>query len=265
MSGTAGRLNAILMRHYYLLRGDPTRLIAVLFWPAFEIVLWGFMSLYMNKLSGPAAPVAQFILGGAVLWTILARGEVEMMISFMEEFWSRNFGHLFVAPLRPWEFVLGVIMVATLRTAIGASIALLAAVLLFDSAILQTGLLLILQFLLVLLMSWSLGLMVMSMIFRFGMAAEWLSWMLLFALMPISCVYYPLSALPGWLQAVANLVPATPVFEGMRYILAHGTAEPRYFIHAGILGLLWLSASAIMLMRSLRYARANALFVQQGE
>jgi hypothetical protein len=51
------------------------------------------------------------------------------------------------------------------------------------------------------------------------MGAEGLAWTLMFALLPLTCVYYPVSVLPGWLQVVAWMLPPTYVFEGMRALL----------------------------------------------
>ena len=51
------------------------------------------------------------------------------------------------------------------------------------------------------------------------MGAEGLAWTLMFALLPLTCVYYPVSVLPEWLQVVAWMLPPTYVFEGMRALL----------------------------------------------
>ena len=51
------------------------------------------------------------------------------------------------------------------------------------------------------------------------MGAESLAWTLMFVLMPLTCVYYPVSVLPDWLQLVAWALPPTYVFEGMRALV----------------------------------------------
>ena len=259
------RLNAIVMRHIYLLQKSKARLLELAFWPTFEIVLWGFVSIYLRDATGPLENAAQFIIGGAVLWAALSRGGAAMMISFMEEMWSRNLGHIFVSPLRPGEFVAGIVIVSSLRTTFGVLIALIASVWLFDSALLNHGPVLLLHYTMLLVMSWSVGLVSMGMIMRWGMSAEWLSWMVLFALMPVCCVYYPLTALPPWLQTVVLTLPAAHVFEGMRHVLS--TGEPGYSYLAWSFGLniFWLAITTAFMMYSLDHARKNAALVQQGE
>lgn len=265
MSGSLDRIGAMVMRHWYLLRRSKARLTELMFWPTFEIVLWGFMSVYLSGASGRLEHAAQFIIGAAVLWSTLARGTMGVMISFMEEMWSRNLGHMFVAPMRPWEFVASILAVASMRTSIGVFFALIASVILFNNGMLQIGPLLVLHFSMLLVMSWCVGMICMGMILRWGMGAEWLSWIVLFAIMPLCCVYYPLSALPSWLHPFALALPATHVFEGMRHVLATGDAGLGYFAWSGALNLFWLTMTASFMMHSLAHARAHAALVQQGE
>jgi ABC-2 type transport system permease protein len=48
------------------------------------------------------------------------------------------------------------------------------------------------------------------------LGAENLARTVMFLLMRLSCVYYPVSVLPHWLQIVAWSLPLTCVLEGMR-------------------------------------------------
>ena len=54
---------------------------------------------------------------------------------------------------------------------------------------------------------------------RNGLGAESIVWTLMFGVMPLACVYYPVTVLPHWLQYVAWALPPTYVFEGMRALL----------------------------------------------
>ena len=46
-----------------------------------------------------------------------------------------------------------------------------------------------------------------------------LAWVAIFAVAPVSGIYYPIATLPGWLQPVAWVLPSSYVFEGMRAVL----------------------------------------------
>ena len=67
--------------------------------------------------------------------------------------------------------------------------------------------------------SWSIGIFVSGLVLRNGLGAESIVWTLMFGLMPLACIYYPVTVLPHWLQYVAWTLPPTYVFEGMRALL----------------------------------------------
>ena len=71
-------------------------------------------------------------------------------------------------------------------------------------------------------MGWGIGMTVTAMVIRFGLGAESLAWVAIFAFAPISAVYYPVATLPGWLQPVAWATPSAYVFEGMRAVMVDG-------------------------------------------
>ena len=49
------------------------------------------------------------LLAAVLLWDVMFRGQLGVSVSFLEEMWSRNLGHLFVSPLRPYEWVLSLL------------------------------------------------------------------------------------------------------------------------------------------------------------
>jgi ABC-2 type transport system permease protein len=77
-----------------------------------------------------------------------------------------------------------------------------------------------------------------SIVLRLGPAAEWFVWPIPALVSPFAGVFYPLSTLPGWMQAIAHLLPPSYVFESMRRILAGGTVP--------ISALAWGSALAAL-------------------
>jgi ABC-2 type transport system permease protein len=63
------------------------------------------------------------------------------------------------------------------------------------------------------------------MVLRFGAGAEALAWGILFVVMPLSGVFYPVNALPGFLQPVANALPTTHAFAAARGLLDGGSLQ----------------------------------------
>jgi len=45
------RIVAIVLRVFYLLRGSPARILPLFVWVAIDIVLWGFITKYLNSVT----------------------------------------------------------------------------------------------------------------------------------------------------------------------------------------------------------------------
>jgi ABC-2 type transport system permease protein len=106
------------------------------------------------------------------------------------------------------------------------------------------GVMLVPFLLLLFLFGVALGIFGAAAVLRWGPAAEWLIWPIPALLSPLACVFYPLSALPPWLQWVARLVPPSYVFEGMRAVVeGHGAQIIPLLICTALTGLSLLLAS----------------------
>ena len=81
-------------------------------------------------------------------------------------------------------------------------------------------------------MSWSLGLVSTGVVLRWGLGAESFAWLIVFVFLPLCCVYYPVTTLPGWLQPVALALPPTYVFEGLRAIVLEGAFVRQLMVKA---------------------------------
>jgi ABC-2 type transport system permease protein len=57
---------------------------------------------------------------------------------------------------------------------------------------------------------------VIGLVLRFGTGAEALAWGVMFILLPLSGVFYPIDALPTVLQPLAQALPTTHAFEALR-------------------------------------------------
>ena len=97
------------------------------------------------------------------------------------------------------------------------------------------------------------------------MGAESLAWTVFFALSPVSCVYYPVTTLPGWLRPVAWSLPQTYIFEGMRAVLFQHAFRTDYFLASVALDLVFLALGIGVFFRAFRNARHRGALVQMGE
>ena len=186
-------------------------------------------------------------------------------MSFLEEMWARNLGHLFVTPLRPYEWVLSLLSMSLIRVVLGLTPAALLAIPLYHYSIFAMGLPLVAFFAVLLIMGWALGMAICGLILRQGLGAEGLAWTVVFTISPVSAVYYPVSILPGWLQHVAWALPSTYVFEGMRAVLFSGTFRADYLLTALALDGVYVMLGAAAFLFAFQNARRRGALLQMGE
>jgi ABC-2 type transport system permease protein len=219
-------------------------------------------------LAGHSDWVAQaggLLIGAVLLWDVLFRAQLGVSLPFFEEMYSRNLGNLFVTPLRPFELALALLLISLLRTAIGVGAAAGLAILLYRYSIFDMGLPLIAFFALLMIMGWSIGLMVVALVMRWGLGAEGLAWAIIFAFAPLSGIYYPISVLPRWLQGVALSMPSAHVFEGMRALVREHYFSMHHFWSAVALNLVYIAVGFALFLWAHRVARKKGLLLQMGE
>jgi len=259
------RVAAMMLRYLYLLRSSWPRTLELIYWPAIQMILWGFMSRFLMTNSSWVARAGGVLLAAVMLWDVMFRGQLGVSVSFLEEMWSRNLGHLFVTPLRAYEWVIALIAMSFVRVGIGVVPAAVLAIPLYHYSIFSLGLPLIAFFSLLMIMGWAMGLAICGLILRHGLGAESIAWFAVFILAPVSAIYYPVSVLPWWLQYVAWLLPSTHVFEGMRAVMFDHVFRFDHFIAAAVLDALYLACGGIVFLIFMRQARKRGALMQMGE
>lgn len=259
------RIGAMVMRHVYVLRTSWPRLFELAYWPTLQMVLWGFINQFLATNSSWVAQASGVLIAAVILWDVLFRGQLGVSVSFLEEIWSRNLASLFVSPLRPYEMIVSLMVMSLIRTLIGIVPAALLAILLYEYSIFTLGLPLIAFFANLLIMGWAAGLMISALILRFGLGAESLAWITIFALAPVSGIYYPVSSLPGWLQPISWILPSSHVFEGMRAVMFAHSFRLDHLAWAVGLNTAYLAIGAALFLYTFHVARRRGLLMKLGE
>ena len=228
------RTFAIVLRQFYLLRGSVSRVIPLFAWVAVDMVLWGFLTLYLNTITATKMDFVPVLLGAVLLWDFFIRIMHGITMAFLEDVWSRNFLNLFASPLLIPEYVSGLILSSMATSVVGLAVMLVIAAV-FKLSFLVYGLM-VFPFLLVLfLFGISLGVFGSALVLRFGPASEWFIWPLPALLSPFVGVLYPVSTLPHWMQGISYFLPPSYVFEGLRAIVSGGTASGGALMAGGLL------------------------------
>lgn len=259
------RVRAMVERHAYVLRSSWPRLLELIYWPAVQMLTWGFLQTYVGEASGRAALAAGTFIGAMLLWDILFRGGLGFSISFLEEMWAKNLGNLLMSPLRPAELIASLMVMSVVRLAIGVVPVTVLAIFFFGFNLWGLGIALGAFFINLILTSWSFALITSSLVLRHGLGAEGLAWSAMFILMPLCAVFYPVAIMPEWLQAVAWLLPPTSVFEGMRALMLEGVFRGDLMLRALFLNAVLFAGAVMVFHLYLRKARAAGSLLQTGE
>lgn len=259
------RIRAVCLRHLYIMKGSWPRLLEMAYWPAVNMVVWGFTNRFFAEHSSWVAQAGGLLIGAVLLWDVMFRGNLGVALSFLEEMWSRNLGHLSVSPLRPHELVASMLTMSLIRTVIGVLPAALLAIPLYHYSIFDLGLPVIGFWVCLMVSGWAMGLSVSALVLRFGLGAESLAWVLIFAIVPLSGIYYPIATLPSWLQPVAWALPPAHVFEGLRALVFEGSLRVDLLLSALALDALYLGLGVGLFLRTWHGARVRGALLNVGE
>ena len=272
--GAPRRVWGLVYRHLALYRRSWPRVLELMYWPVLQMLVWGFVTSYVGGagglgaaggVAGAAGVAAGVLLGGVLLWEVALRSQMGFSISFLEEIWSRNLGHIFVSPLRPRELVAGLACMSVVRVVVGVLPAVLLAWALYRFGLFSMGPVVVAFLAALLMMGWAVAFGVVSLILRYGAGAEALAWSVLFGLTPFAAVFYPVAVLPAWLQPVSLSLPAAHVFEGMRAALLDGRVAWDHLAAAFALDAFWLAVMAWVFTRQFQSARVRGALLNIGE
>ena len=236
---------ALVKRYSFLYIRNPVRGFELIFWPAMELLLMGFLSQYIqSETSGDFSKFISFLIGATIFWDVLFRSQMGVSISFLEDMWTRNLLNVFVAPIRIKEYLASMFCMGLLRVVIVVAIMSAIAWLMYAFNLYLFSWYLIPYFSLLMMFGFSLGIISVSLILRWGQAAESLAWAIPFMVQPFSAVFYSVETLPKVMQYVAWCFPSTYIFEGMRELVRSGTMNWNAVWISAILNCVYLAFAA---------------------
>lgn len=256
------RISGIVLRQLYLLRGSPARVLPMVAWVAIDILLWGFMTKYLNTISAGGFNFLPALLGAVVLWDFFTRIMHGITTAFFEDVWSRNFLNMFASPLSIGEYLAGLVFTSIATSALGLVAMLVLATAVFGLSFAAYGAMLLPFFLVLFLFGIALGITGIAIVLRLGPASEWFVWPIPALLTPFAGVFYPLSTLPAWMQAVSHLLPPSYVFEGMRAIVAGGRFLPMNLLWSTLLAVFYIVLACWFFARIHRHAVRTGLIAR---
>jgi len=256
------RMNAIALRIYFLMRGSPARVVQMFVWVLIDITLWGFITRYLGDIAIPGKQFVPLLLGAVLMWDFFTRVTHGLAVAFFEDVWSRNFLNVFASPVTIYEYLGGLVMVSVVTSLMGLVAMLLLAGAAFGLSIFAYGAMIVPFLFILFLFGIAVGIAGSAMVLRFGPSSEWFVWPIPALLSPLAAVFYPLSVLPGWMQALAHVLPPAYVFEGIRAILAGGSPPWEHLVIGGGLAMLYIFLACRLFAGVHRFAVKSGLIAR---
>jgi ABC-2 type transport system permease protein len=251
------RIYAIVRHQAIVMSRSPHRLFDIMVQPALTLLLYGGISLVVAPGTTTATTAALYLIGGGILWNSVHQAQVSLVSGTMEELGAGTLLELIVSPLRMWEFLIGVALFGMGRTLVSSVVISLLAWAAYGFNVLTVGPWLAVVVVLLVISGWSVALLVIGAVLRFGLGAEVLVWALLAALIPLSGAFYPIQNLPAFLHPVADVLPFQHVF-----LLARDAAAG----HIPGNDLLWaVTGTVVLLALAVGYLTAmTRVFLRRG-
>ena len=256
------RIAAVVLRQFYLIRGSVSRLVPLFIWVAIDIVLWGFMTKYLNTVTSSGFNFVPVLLGAVLLWDFFTRVMHGVTMAFFEDVWSRNFLNMFASPISIVEYLAGLVASSVFTSAIGLVVMLLLATAAFGLSFFAYGMALVAFLMILFIFGIALGIVGCTLVLRLGPSAEWFVWPIPALLSPFAGVFYPVTTLPGWMQMIAYSMPPSYVFEGVRAIVTGKAFAPSSLITGALLAMVYVVIAAMFFMRVYRQAVRTGLIAR---
>jgi ABC-2 type transport system permease protein len=256
------RIAAIMLRQSYLYRGSPVRVAPLFAWVTVDIVLWGFITKYLNAVASSGFNFVPALLGAVLLWDFFIRVMQGVTTAFFEDVWSRNFLNFFASPLSISEYITGLVLAAIATSSVGLLVMLVLASMVFGLSFLVYGALLAPFLLALFLFGIALGIFACGLVLRFGPASEWLIWPIPAVLSPFAGVFYPVSTLPQWMRVISYALPPSYVFEGMRRIVSGGALSSTTLLWSNGLAIAYVGVAALFFTRIYEQAVRTGLIAR---
>jgi ABC-2 type transport system permease protein len=216
------RIRTVIKRHWLVLWRSPHRWFEIAFWPVMDVVLWGSLGAFVAQENDTSRAATPYLLAGIVLFWTLTQVQMTMATGVMEETWTRNLLNILTTSVTPAEYITGVAVfgMAKLALALATLTAMTVSLYGFDLSAIGWSVIPIVA--LLVLNGWAVAFLVIGLILRYGQSAEILTWGINYVVLAISGVFFPVEALPRFLQPIANVLPTTHAFGAARDVLDGG-------------------------------------------
>lgn len=254
------RISGMYFHYLHSMKRNPARLIEILVWPAFEVLLFSLLAGSNRDGLSEVSQLTLSLLTGVVYWNSTARIIQEAVAQYIDDFTSKNIQHIMLAPVSAAEITVSITAASITKVCI--SLCVLSGIIYltlptFFSTVYWGSVWYVMQ---LELMGIAFSLFGISLVNVFGERASFSGWMMSTVLQLVSLPFYPRNALPELLQALSYAIPASFIFEDIRNHAASDVVMTTSQVIALGESVIYLIVGALFVSWSLRIARRTGIF-----
>lgn len=255
------RIQAVLLQEFFIAYKSMEIIFDTFILSLISLFLFGFLSVYLAGTQNATA--AKYLLLGMLLWDVIRIIQYSISIGSLWNLWARNLCNMFIAPLHVGEYLLAHTLSGIAKAILVISLDSVLAISIFHFNLYQVGAInLLLFFINLSIFAFVTGIVILALIFRYGMRIQAFAWGLIPILQPLTAALFPVKVLPAPLQVIAYLFPCTYIFEAARYSLSTGNRDWHSIGVAFFLNLLCLLLSILFFKIMFQSARNSGQLVR---
>lgn len=239
------RIIAVMQQEYFITKRSLEVIFDLFIFSSITVIVFGFVAKYLAGSQNTTGAV--YLIIGLVLWEIVRVGQYSVTVSVLWNVWSRNLSNMFVSPLSTAEYLAALMISSIIKCAVVLIIVGFIVFYITGFNILKIGFLnIILDFTNLIIFSWSMGIILTGLIFRFGTRIQAMAWGAVFLFQPLSASFFPITILPKPIQIISYYIPATHVFVAARKNFTNPQTDWSLFFLAIGLNIIYFATSCLI-------------------
>jgi ABC-2 type transport system permease protein len=263
-------LVGVVERNFYLTRRYIWWDVAFFVWTVANTLTIVFIAKGVEATGGTidVNRATTYLLVGAVIWAYLGIIFEFLTETVAWERWEGTIEYTFMAPLRRWAHLGGSALFAVLYGLVRALLLFAVVAVFFDLSLPHADYIAAMVVLVVASVSFAgIGMMTAVLPLISPEKGAQLGFIAQGALLVVSGVYYPVDVLPGWMQSLSALSPATYALDGIRAAILDGaglsTMGGELFALV-VIGVITVPLGIWLFARGERYAKQRGLLKRSG-
>ncbi|MBL7160824.1 MAG: ABC transporter permease [Candidatus Aenigmarchaeota archaeon] len=248
------KIKALMFRDFKIITRCKFRLVELFYFPLTTILIWGLFSIFTRNIS---VETGIMVLAVNIFWSFAHLSQFTTNIQINQDFWSGSFRQVMASGFTRFEYMFARIVSSTVSSAaIMVYMLLIASIFGLTIFFEQPGMTLALSGI-TLIGSMALAITVTALILFLGREYAFLAWTLLEGFILLSAPVYPVDVFPEALQHLAQVMPFTNIFAGVREMISFGTLNPAFLVNGLVIAIAYLIISIPLYHFSFKRAKGN--------